>query len=232
MAFRAHKIAIAGIAAVGGLTLVLGTGAAVASAPFVSSDGEIVSCVSNSGAIRLVDHPRCRANEQLMSFNQTGPQGATGARGATGAAGAAGAAGATGPAGEKGATGAAGAAGATVLSGTGAPAPSLGKLGDFYIDTATSTMFGPKTDNGYYSGYYYNNGYYYNGYYNNGYYYSDWGPGVSLKGATGTTGLQGIQGVPGVSGLAALQTTVCGTGKTLAATTPSPGVGIVTLTCA
>ncbi len=35
--------------------------------------------------------------------------------------------------------------GNTLLNGAGAPAPSLGKRGDFYIDTTQAHLYGPKT---------------------------------------------------------------------------------------
>ena len=41
-----------------------------------------------------------------------------------------------------------GASGNQVLSGVGAPAASLGQIGNFYIDTSTSESYGPKTANG------------------------------------------------------------------------------------
>jgi hypothetical protein len=50
-----------------------------------------------------------------------------------------------GPSGSTGATGPAGAAGAGVLSGSGAPSNVIGANGDFYIDTAASLLYGPKT---------------------------------------------------------------------------------------
>jgi hypothetical protein len=53
----------------------------------------------------------------------------------------------TGPAGPPGLTGPQGPAGAngnTVLNGTGKPGDSLGNDGDFYLDTATDTLYGPK----------------------------------------------------------------------------------------
>ena len=53
-------------------------------------------------------------------------------------------AGAQGPTGPRGADGPAGADGNTVRNGTGAPADSLGNEGDFYIDTDTETIYGPK----------------------------------------------------------------------------------------
>ncbi|MDD2815568.1 MAG: hypothetical protein PHP00_07485, partial [Thiotrichaceae bacterium] len=81
----------------------------------------------------------------------TGPQGATGATGATGSTGA---------------TGATGPAGTSILSGTVAPAAGVGNNGDFYINTATNTLYGPKAA-------------------------GVWPAGVSLVGATGTSVLSG-----------------------------------------
>lgn len=68
--------------------------------------------------------------------------------GPQGVAGAAGAAGATGPQGPKGDAGIAGAPGAngnTIWNGTGAPSNTLGAPGDFYLQTDTSVLWGPKT---------------------------------------------------------------------------------------
>ncbi len=53
-----------------------------------------------------------------------------------------------GAAGATGQTGAPGNNGATILSGSGAPAADAGNIGDFYMDTATSTIYGPKTESG------------------------------------------------------------------------------------
>jgi len=100
----------------------------------------------------------------------TGPVGATGADGTTGAtgevgergfagvtgsAGPVGATGATGEVGERGPAGATGAIGATgasgssqqytVLGGVGPPNSSLGVDGDFFIDTATAQIYGPRS---------------------------------------------------------------------------------------
>lgn len=100
----------------------------------------------------------------------TGPQGATGAtgpQGATGATGAQGPTGATGPTGPTGATGAAGADGKTVRSGSGAPSSGLGVDGDFYINTAANTIYGPKTGGA-------------------------WGSPTSLVGPTGGVGAPGV----------------------------------------
>ena len=52
--------------------------------------------------------------------------------------------GAQGPAGPQGATGAQGASGSQILSGTGAPAASLGNNGDFYLDKSSYSLYGPK----------------------------------------------------------------------------------------
>lgn len=120
----------------------------------------------------------------------TGPQGPQGPKGDTGANGADGAIGPQGPKGDTGATGAVGPQGLqgvagqngtngnTILNGTVVPDATLGNIGDFYIDTQTHTMYGPKTANG-------------------------WDSGTSLvgpQGAKGDTGAQGIQGDTGATG--------------------------------
>jgi hypothetical protein len=84
------------------------------------------------------------ASGQLL----VGPRGAAGAHGlpgATGAQGSPGATGAQGPKGDKGDTGVPGAAGKTVLNGPGAPDPTVGSDGDFYINTSANTIYGPKS---------------------------------------------------------------------------------------
>jgi hypothetical protein len=110
----------------------------------------------------------------------TGAQGPIGLTGATGAQGPIGLTGATGATGAMGATGATGLDGKTILNGLTNPT-SQGVDGDFYLNTTTSTLFGPKTS-------------------------GNWGSGISLIGATGAqgpigltgaTGPQGIQGIPG-----------------------------------
>ena len=112
----------------------------------------------------------------------TGPQGLQGLQGPTGPQGDTGPAGATGAAGANGATGPTGAAGAdgldgnTVLNGTGAPANTLGFDGDFYVDLATTTLYGPKAAGA-------------------------WPlTGVSLVGPTGATGATGAAGADGATG--------------------------------
>jgi len=66
--------------------------------------------------------------------------------------------------------GPAGVNGNTILSGTGAPSNTLGVEGDFYLDTATALLYGPKTAAG-------------------------WGGGVSLQGPTGVNGNTILNGV-------------------------------------
>lgn len=69
----------------------------------------------------------------------------------------------------------------TILNGTVNPSLSIGNVNDFYINTATNRLFGPKTT-------------------------TSWGSGVSLigpqgpQGATGAQGPQGIQGIQGATG--------------------------------
>ena len=129
----------------------------------------------------------------------TGPAGATGATGATGPAGVAGpqgpagatgATGATGPAGPVGATGPAGVAGpqgiagtngingtngTAVLNGNTNPNAGIGVNGDFYINTVTNELFGPKANGA-------------------------WPAGVSLVGPAGVAGPQGPAGATGPAG--------------------------------
>lgn len=71
--------------------------------------------------------------------------------------------------GDQGLQGIKGSDGATILSGTVAPIASLGKIGDFYLRTSNSVLYGPKTAEG-------------------------WGTGVSLKGATGAAGSKILSG--------------------------------------
>jgi hypothetical protein len=91
----------------------------------------------------------------------TGPQGPAGPTGATGPQGPAGAVGATGPQGPTGATGLTGATGPqgpagtngnTILNGTTVPTSTQGNNGDFYINTTTNIIYGPKTASGWGSG--------------------------------------------------------------------------------
>lgn len=109
---------------------------------------------------------------------EPGPAGATGDRGPAGEQGEpgpAGAAGGRGPAGAPGEPGAPGLDGRTIWSGAGAPGSAVGDDGDFYLDTATSTLYGPKSAPG-------------------------WPAGVGLVGPKGNTGARGATGATGATG--------------------------------
>jgi hypothetical protein len=82
--------------------------------------------------------------------------------------------GAQGVQGPQGVQGATGAAGNTVLYGAGPPSGATGKDGDFYINTTTSFIHGPKAS-------------------------GNWPPGTSLIGPQGATGPQGPQGIAGTA---------------------------------
>ncbi|WP_394771846.1 collagen-like protein [Mucilaginibacter sp.] len=86
--------------------------------------------------------------------------------GAVGPSGPSGSTGATGP------TGATGADGTKIYSGAAAPATTVGANGDFYLNTANSDFYGPKSAAG-------------------------WGTPTNLKGATGATGAAGAAGAAG-----------------------------------
>lgn len=110
-----------------------------------------------------------------------GPQGPAGATGATGATGPAGPVGATGPAGVAGPQGIAGTNGingtngTAVLNGNTNPNAGIGVNGDFYINTVTNELFGPKANGA-------------------------WPAGVSLVGSAGATGPAGPTGPTGLTG--------------------------------
>lgn len=111
----------------------------------------------------------------------TGVQGPQGVQGIQGPQGDTGATGPQGVQGIKGDTGAAGTDGKTIWNGTSDPTSSVGSNGDFYINTSSSKIFGPKAS-------------------------GTWPSGVSIigpqgpqgqKGDTGATGAQGPKGDPG-----------------------------------
>ena len=107
-----------------------------------------------------------------------GPKGATGANGVagpTGPQGSIGLTGAQGPKGDTGVQGLTGASGKTIFSGTSAPTANSGGVGDFYLNTATTTLYGPKTNEG-------------------------WGAPKSLVGPKGDAGAQGPKGDAGATG--------------------------------
>lgn len=83
--------------------------------------------------------------------------------------------GGAGPAGPIGPQGIAGVDGKTVRNGSGAPSGALGVDGDFYINTAAETIYGPKTAGA-------------------------WGSPTSLVGPTGATGPAGSTGLTGAQG--------------------------------
>ena len=101
----------------------------------------------------------------------TGPAGPTGATGPSG-----GPAGPTGPQGPTGLTGPAGTNGTAVLNGTSAPSINTGVDGDFYINTASNELYGPKAN-------------------------GVWTTGVLLIGPAGPTGIAGATGSVGPIGL-------------------------------
>lgn len=115
----------------------------------------------------------------------TGPQGATGPTGTTGATGPQGPAGATGPQGPTGPTGQAEA----WWSGSGAPAGTLGAVGDWYLDTASGNVY-EKTAT------------------------STWTQQANIKGPTGATGAQGPIGNTGPTGPQGPQGNTGATGAT------------------
>jgi hypothetical protein len=116
----------------------------------------------------------------LSLVGPTGATGAAGATGPTGAAGAQGIQGLTGATGPQGPTGATGANGKTIANGITDPATSTGVDGDFYINTATNTLFGPKASGA-------------------------WPTMLSLVGPTGATGAVGATGPTGAAGAQGIQ---------------------------
>jgi uncharacterized protein YjbI with pentapeptide repeats len=80
----------------------------------VSSVGGILYNVTTNGT------PTCDGRNKTITWDQTGPQGLPGANGTDGTD------------------------GNTILNGAGAPASGVGSNGDFYVDTANDTLYGPK----------------------------------------------------------------------------------------
>lgn len=117
-------------------------------------------------------------------FGQTGPAGPAGANGSNGS---------------NGSNGADGTDGYSVLSGSGVPDPGLGVDGDFYINTAATTIYGPKAAGA-------------------------WGSPTSLVGATGATGAAGSNGSNGSNGTNAttiLASSTLGSDQTSVSLVPS-----------
>jgi len=114
------------------------------------------------------------------STNSPGPAGPQGPQGIQGVAGPTGPQGATGPAGPQGPQGISGSNGNTILSGSTAPLSTQGNNGDYYLNTTTNILYGPKTSSG-------------------------WGSGTILtgqgpQGPAGPTGPQGPAGPTGATG--------------------------------
>lgn len=87
--------------------------------------------------------------------------------------------------------------GNTVINGVDAPSVFVGQVGDFYIDTKASKLYGPKT------------------------FASGWGTPISLIGPAGATGPQGSTGPQGLTGA----TGPAGANGTNGATGPAGGFG-------
>jgi hypothetical protein len=136
-----------------------------------------------------------------------GPTGPAGVAGTTGPTGLPGATGAQGPQGLTGPAGAAGTNGKTVAYGTSNPTSNTGVDGDFYINTTTHTLFGPKAS-------------------------GSWPTGVSLVGPTGAQGPQGLTGATGAAGPQGIQglTGATGPAGVAGATGPTGAQGIQGLT--
>ena len=123
------------------------------------------------------------------STGLTGSTGPTGLTGATGPQGPIGLTGAIGSQGNQGIQGVAGTNGTAILNGTTVPSTAIGLNGDFYINTATNTLYGPKA-------------------------IGNWPSGTSLIGPTGATGPQGLQGIQGLTGATGQQGPIGLTGAT------------------
>lgn len=102
-----------------------------------------------------------------------------------------------------GVAGPAGANGNSVLNGTTNPTTITGVNGDFYINTTSNQLFGPKTA-------------------------GVWGSGISLVGPQGAQGPQGIQGLQGLQGVQGVAGTNGTNGKTIlnGSTNPVSGQGV------
>ena len=128
--------------------------------PVQANSAQTISACINikSGAMRLISKGACKKTEKKISWNIQGIAGLNGKDGAAGA---------------NGKDGLDGRIGNTILSGTIDPTSSVGVAGDFYINTSTNKLFGPKT--------------------------TTWPSGISLVGPTGATGASG-GGATGATG--------------------------------
>ena len=105
-----------------------------------------------------------------------GPQGIQGIQGVAGSTGATGPQGIQGAAGTNGTNGTNGLDGKSVLNGTSNPSPADGANGDFFINTTTNTIYGPKASGAWPS------------------------TGTNLVGPAGPAGINGINGLDGAVG--------------------------------
>lgn len=143
----------------------------------------ISACVDRkTGSMRYLSKGRCKKTEMSISWNVQGPVGARGADGQQGLQGPRGQTGDVGPTGAMGPQGLVGPAGAdgasngnAVLSGASSPSNGFGSNGDFYIETSTNKLYGPKSN-------------------------GIWPAGVSLVGPAGTAGATGSTGPQGPAG--------------------------------
>ena len=101
---------------------VAGVGAIVGTATAATNPVTYAACESSFGGIlyhvTANGTPYCFRRDRTISWGEQGPPGLPGTNGST------------------------------VLNGTGAPASSTGQPGDFYLDTAADTLYGPKTTTG------------------------------------------------------------------------------------
>lgn len=147
--------------------VLLAGGVAFAVGTIPGQDGVIHACFkSSTGDLRVIDPTRasCNPSESPIFWNQEGVPGQDGADGTNGTDGI------------DGTNGTNGLDGKTVLNGTERPDETIGTLGDFYLDTASSTLYGPLTERG-------------------------WGEGTSLVGPAGVDGTDGADGADGTDGV-------------------------------
>jgi hypothetical protein len=150
---------------------------AVLALVFAMSGGAFALTGARGGSHATAQLAKKKAAKPKSSTGPRGPKGATGPAGPAGANGAAGAQGPAGPAGpagnagSNGTDGSSGAPGKSVLSGEGTPTAATGEEGDFYIQTTTDEIYGPKAKTGVNGG---------------------WKTGVPLKGEAGAKGVSGF----------------------------------------
>lgn len=125
---------------------VIGAGAGVVEASPTAvaaqhTTGHYSACLtSDNTLVNVTVSPQhriaCPADTERVTWNARGPRGHRGHVGPKGAKG------------SQGVAGVPGEDGSTVLNGSGAPSANVGAAGDFYIDTTSWTIYGPKTANG------------------------------------------------------------------------------------